>query len=102
MQQSTQATKPPLDARAIFSHACRFLATDQLVRNVGKPGSGWELTIATPTMVLSAFAAELFLKCLLVLETDEAPATHRLDTLFKRLSHRRQRRIQQLWETDGR
>ena len=53
-------------------------------------------------MVLSAFAAELFLKCLLVLETGEAPPTHRLDLLFKRLGHKRQRRIQELWEADGR
>jgi HEPN domain-containing protein len=53
-------------------------------------------------MVLSAFAAELFLKCLLVLETGEAAPTHRLDVLFKRVSHKQQRRIQELWEADGR
>jgi hypothetical protein len=90
------------DAREIFNHACRFLGTDQLLRKIGMPGSGWELTIAPPTMVLSAFAAELFLKCLLVLETGAAAPTHRLDVLFKRVSHKRQRRIQELWEADSR
>jgi hypothetical protein len=53
-------------------------------------------------MVLSAFAAELFLKCLLVLETGAAQPTHRLDVLFKRVSHKRQRKIQELWEADCR
>jgi hypothetical protein len=60
------------------------------------------MTIAAPTMVLSAFAAELFLKCLLVMESGAAPPIHRLDLLFKRVSHKRQRRINELWETHGR
>jgi len=90
------------NARDIFNHACRFLGADQLLRKVGAPGSGWELTVAPPTMVLSAFAAELFLKCLLVLETGAAQPTHRLDVLFKRVSHKRQRKIQELWEADCR
>lgn len=59
------------------------------------------LVIAPPTMVLSAFAAELFLKCLLVLEGGTILSTHRLDVLFKRVSHKRQRKIQELWEADG-
>jgi hypothetical protein len=78
------------------------LSSDQLLRKIGKPGSGWELAIAPPAMVLSSFAGELFLKSLLVLEKGEAPPTHRLDTLFKRVSHKRQRRIQELWEADAR
>src|SRR5271156_2534503 len=93
---------PKADAREIFNHACRFLGTDQLLRRVGTPGSGWELMIAPPTMVLSAFAAELFLKCILVLEIGAAQPTHRLDVLFKRVSHKRQRKIQELWEADCR
>jgi hypothetical protein len=95
-------TKRECDPREIFNHACRFLSSDQLLRKIGKPGSGWELAIAPPAMVLSSFAAELFLKSLLVLEKGEAPPTHRLDTLFKRVSHKRQRRIQELWEADAR
>jgi hypothetical protein len=94
--------KQAADPRQIFDHACRFLGSDQLLRRIGKPGSGWELTVAQPAMVLSAFAAELFLKCLLIMESGAAPPTHRLDSLFKRVSHKRQRRIQELWETDGR
>jgi hypothetical protein len=93
---------PKAKAREIFDHACRFLGTDQLLRKIGTPESGWALTIVHPTMVLSAFAAELFLKCLLVLEGAAVPSTHRLDVLFKRVSHKRQRKIQELWEVDGR
>ena len=85
-----------------YNHACRFLASDQLLRKIGNPGSGWEHTIDTPTMVLSSFAAELFLKSLLVLEKGKAPPQHRLDVLFKRVSHKRQRRIQEFWEADAR
>jgi hypothetical protein len=47
-------------------------------------------------------SAELFLKSLLVLEKGEAPPQHRLDVLFKRVSHKRQRRIQEFWEADAR
>ena len=89
-------TAKKADSQEIFNHACRFLASDQFFRRIGKPGSGLEMTIAPPAMVLSAFAAELFLKCLLVLQGAGVPTTHRLDTLFKRVSHKRQRRIQEL------
>jgi hypothetical protein len=98
--RSETATKL-LDARQIFDHACRFLGTDQLLRRVA-PGSGSEMSIVIPTSVLSAFAAELFLKCLLVIEIGQAPPIHRLDTLFKQLSRKRQRRIDELWEQLGR
>ena len=66
------ASRPVADPLQVFNHACRFLATDQALRRVFG-GSDWALTIAPPTMVLSAFASELFLKCLLILETSEAP-----------------------------
>jgi hypothetical protein len=94
--------KKTVDPRQIFEHASRFLGTDQFLRRAGQPGSGWELTIAAPTMVLSAFAAELYLKCLLVMQSGSAPPIHQLDKLFKQLNHKTQRRIQELWEADGR
>jgi hypothetical protein len=96
------SAKKKADPREVFNHAGRFLGTDQLLRKIGTPGTGWEMTVAPPAMVLSAFAAELFLKCLLLLEGTNPPPTHRLDVLFKLFSHKRQRRIQELWEADGR
>jgi hypothetical protein len=102
MNKKVRNTVTPLEAREIFNQACRFLGTDQLLRKVGTPGSGWKMTIVVPTSVLSAFAAELFLKCLLVLERGNALPIHRLDVLFKNLPHKRQRRIQEIWESDAR
>jgi hypothetical protein len=87
-----------LDPRHIFDHACRFLGADQRLRAMGQDA----IPLAPAAMVLSAFSAELFLKCLLVLESGAAPPTHRLDILFKGLSHKRRRRIDEIWEGDAR
>ena len=96
------ASRPVADPLQVFNHACRFLATDQALRRVFG-GSDWALTIAPPTMVLSAFASELFLKCLLILETSEAPENiHLLHILYRRVSHKRRRRIEELWDADAR
>jgi hypothetical protein len=90
------------DPLQVFNHGCRFLGTDQALRRVFG-GSDWALTIAPPTMVLSAFASELFLKCLLILETNEAPENiHLLRVLYRRVSHKRRRRIEELWDADAR
>jgi hypothetical protein len=92
----------PIDPRQIFNHGTRFLETDQYLRNSTGPTSTWSQTIAAPTMVISVFAAELFLKCLLVLEQQDVPPTHRLDVLYRGLSHNQKRRIDELWEADAR
>jgi hypothetical protein len=94
--------RPVADPLQVFNHGCRFLGTDQALRRVFG-GSDWALTIAPPTMVLSAFASELFLKCLLILETNEAPENiHLLHVLYRRVSHKRRRRIEELWDADAR
>ena len=52
-----------------------------------------------PSMVLSAFAAELFLKTLLVLEGQNPPEIHHLGTLFKRIHNNRTKtQIKALWD----
>jgi hypothetical protein len=51
-------------------------------------------------MVLSAFASELYLKCLLCLETGKIPQTHNLKTLFDALSPETRQRLQELWDVD--
>ena len=53
-------------------------------------------------MVLNAFANELFLKCLLILEGQEPPITHHLGSLFRRVSHKRKRRMEKLWNAECR
>jgi hypothetical protein len=51
-----------------------------------------------PAIVLSAFAAELFLKCLLLLDSETPPNTHDLKALFAGLSDQRKKRIEELWD----
>ena len=53
-------------------------------------------------MVLSAFAIELFLKCLLLLESKEIDRIHSLNVLYRRLSHKQKRRIDEVWEQEAR
>jgi HEPN domain-containing protein len=47
--------------------------------------------MASPSMVLSAFAIELFLKCLLLLESKEIDRINSLNVLYRRLSHKQKR-----------
>jgi len=55
-------------------------------------------TIAAPHMVLSAFASELYLKCLLCLEKGSVPQTHNLKALFRDISTLAKKRIEQIWD----
>jgi HEPN domain-containing protein len=47
--------------------------------------------------VLCAFAAELYLKCLLCIETGDASSAHNLKALFRDLNHTTRNRIETLW-----
>jgi hypothetical protein len=51
-------------------------------------------------MVISTFASELFLKCLLLLEGKDVPNKHNLETLFGLLNADHQSRITELWDKD--
>jgi hypothetical protein len=95
--------KKPIDPEQIFGHALRFCGTDNYIRSAKGGGNLWAMMIAPPTMVLGAFAIELFLKCLLVMDTGQAPeTTHHLGKLFRQLPHKRKRRIQELWDAGPR
>jgi hypothetical protein len=51
-------------------------------------------------MVLSAFASELYLKCLLCIETDKVPEDHNLLRLFDGLKVSTRHELDDLWDTD--
>jgi hypothetical protein len=55
------------------------------------------IPVSTPAMVMSAFASELLLKCLICLDTGNVPPRHELRKLFDRLPKVNQDRIEQLW-----
>ena len=92
---------PPADPFQMFKHAARFVETDEYLRTRAI-GSGIETSMAVATMLLGAFAIELLLKTLLILENREPPATHRLNILFRQVGHKRRRRIIEAWETQAR
>jgi hypothetical protein len=56
-------------------------------------------TLAEPLAVLSALTTELFLKCLICIETGDTPRGHDLKELFDQLSVATRTRIQDLWDS---
>jgi hypothetical protein len=101
--------KPPkkgLDALKIFLHAGRFHKSFELLLDSVKPQDGGKTLdqdigiVSHPAMVLSVFASELYLKCLLCLEKDEVPDTHNLKLLSEKLEVKTRHDIDDLWDTD--
>jgi hypothetical protein len=58
------------------------------------------LTLLDPIIVLSAFTAELFLKCIILVEAGGTPRTHDLKELFDRLSEATRAQIENVWNTE--
>ena len=90
--------KPKRDPTRIYVQAERFLFSEERLRspaNMESPAVG--AYIALPALVLSAFAAELYLKCLICIEGDSVPPTHNLKNLFARLNGKTQRRLEEMW-----
>jgi hypothetical protein len=82
----TKRPKTNLDPRKIFVHATKFHEADHRLRNTVPPDRPEDVPkIAHPAMVLSAFASELYLKCLLCIEKGSAPEEHNLKKLFNGL-----------------
>jgi hypothetical protein len=103
MKRTKKTARETPDPHQVFNHGLRFLTTDQAVRRIFGGDPNWSPVIAPPTMVLSAFASELLLKCLLVIETGEAPDNiHELHTLFGKLKHKTKRRIEEVWDAECR
>jgi hypothetical protein len=98
MKRKKKPSKP-IDPKSVFQLACKFAKTEQYVRSRDNPQAGF---MASPSMVLSAFAIELFLKCLLLLESKEIDRIHSLNVLYRRLSHKQKRRIDEVWEQEAR
>jgi hypothetical protein len=92
----TKARARQINPKDIFDQATRFAYADKFLRQ-----SNLDIDklffMSGPSMVLSSFASELFLKCILHLDAGHAPATHRLDILYRKLGNHRKRRIQELW-----
>jgi hypothetical protein len=89
----------PIDPRSVFQLACKFAKTEMHVRRTDNPEAAF---MASVSFVLSAFAIELFLKCLLLLEGKEYGRIHSLDALYQKLSPNQKRRIEEAWDKEAR
>ena len=58
------------------------------------------LEMSQATMVLAAFNCELFLKCLICMETGLVPPGHDLDELYEQLSPETRARCEEMWDTE--
>jgi hypothetical protein len=92
-QPSSQSVDPLL----IFKQANSFYQTLAIVCNVEPGNVQLAATIGDP--VVGALTVELFLKCLICIETGKAPHGHHLRELFDQLSETKRARIQRTWNT---
>jgi hypothetical protein len=94
-------SKTTHDPHEIFLHAYHFHECDHRLRKGPSSKDIEEVAlIAHPSMMLSAFASELYLKCLLCIENHKVPNEHNLKSLFLRLDFPTRKRIEDLWDED--
>jgi hypothetical protein len=100
-------TKPSIAAERIFEHAECFYQASAVLHShdpVGLHPDNLEKTAAVtliePRIVIDAFTTELFLKCLVCIETGRAPHEHNLKKLFDQLSEGTRARIQRCWDSE--
>jgi hypothetical protein len=91
--------RKPVDPKSVFDLACKFAASEQHLRHTSNPHAFY---MAPASMVLSAFAIELFLKCLLLLEGKKVKRIHSLDVLYQMLGRSQRRRIEKVWDKEAR
>jgi hypothetical protein len=81
-------------------HALGFHVAETALGNLTTtPNTQLAAQVVEPTMVLSAFTTELFLKCLICLEMKLTPQGHHLFELFEQLKPETQSKIIHLWDT---
>lgn len=84
----------------IFEQACCFHQTLAVIRAIPPENMHVELTVIEPSIVLGALTTELFLKCMICIETGNASRGHNLRTLFDQITPKSRARIQSLWDSE--
>jgi hypothetical protein len=88
-----------VDPFKAFMNAERYRIADRVLR--APENERFLNSVMSPAMVLSAFAAELYFKCILTLESGQAIDTdHNLHNLFRKMSLRSRKRLNALWVED--
>jgi HEPN domain-containing protein len=85
----------PVDPHQLFINADNFRHTAETL--VQLPG---DVRFAQSLLVLAAFASELFLKCILVIEQAQCPRGHDLGNLYSKVSGAVKAKLEQRWNTD--
>jgi hypothetical protein len=89
-----------IDPLQIFMQALAFHVSENALGNLTlTPNTQLAAQVVEPTMVLSAFTTELFLKCLVCIETTRTSQGHHLYELFAQLKPETKRKIIHLWDT---
>jgi hypothetical protein len=89
-----------IDPLRIYIHAVGFHVAENLLgKATTSPDTQLGAQVAQASMVVSAFTTELFLKCLICLETTLTPRGHHLFELFEQLKPATQQRMIALWNT---
>ena len=88
--------KPKIDPFDMFVQGHRFFnAHELLYRYVPKDQL---MYLHIPCSVLAAFAIELYMKCIVCIETGHPPKGHHLALLYKQISPQSRKRIEELWD----
>src|SRR4029453_16117086 len=91
--------RPEVDPKDIFLHAFRFHWSSMRLREKKHITAEETAFASEPSQALAALAAELYLKCLIFVETGRTPGdTQNLKDLFHQLSEMNQQRIETLWD----
>src|SRR5690349_16628975 len=90
--------KQKLDPFFIFLQAHAFFQANEALYETFKYHPEKLYQVSLPACTLSSFACELFLKCLLCIETGDAPNGHHLRKLFDMLSESTRHRLEKLWD----
>jgi hypothetical protein len=84
------------DPFKIFMNAERFRQADLLLRCV--QDSRLAVAVASPALILSAFASEVYLKCIICIETGELAHGHHLKNLYRRIGPQTRSAIEGAWD----
>jgi HEPN domain-containing protein len=88
-----------IDPLLIYIQAERFRVADRVLRSSKNTLDISRYTIL-PSLVNSALASELYMKCIILLETKKPAQGHHLGKLFSEISRDRQRFIEDVWTND--
>jgi hypothetical protein len=90
-----------IDPHSIFLQAENFHQASKLISHTMRtsPPDDWHPELIIPDVVISAFACELYFKCMLTIEKkSDPPRIHHLDRLFTMLSADLQQKIERRWD----